>query len=303
MAGYGALSKLRHINAFSRQCPYFVIPVRRESQLVSTMQHAIYSKAVYSDGAFRRRCTPVSGVRIEQRREPMASSDKIVRLNPDAHNDVERQRKMLLLERQHRIKTLLLHVRAIAETTYEASNDLERFYELFEARLQCINRVHILMEPTDGPISLRELLSEELLAHAMHMERFVEVSGPEILIEQRVAPAIALAFHELLVNAIEVGTSAKGTGHIVVRWRIQLRNDEDYLILEWSEDRLALEHSIRTDGFGPGLVQRMLPRIIGGSSRVEPVHDGLRCVLEIPLRDVMRRASEMPIPILPTRTS
>ena len=233
----------------------------------------------------------------------MASSDKIVRLNPDAHTDVARQRRMLLLERQHRIKTLLLHVRAIAQTTYEASDDIERFYEIFEARLQCINRVHVLMGPTDSAISLRELLSEELLAHAMHMEHFVEVSGPEILIEQRVAPAIALAFHELLVNAIEVGTSAKGTGHIVVRWRIQVRNGEDYLILEWSEDRFALEHSIETDGFSPGLIQQMLPHIIGGSSRVESVHEGLRCVLEIPLRDAMRRVSEMPIPILPTRTS
>ena len=233
----------------------------------------------------------------------MASSDKIVRLVSDGHTDLDRQRKMLLLERQHRLKTLLQHVRAIAQTTYEESRDLERFRELFEARLLCINRVHVLMGPTDSPIGLKELLNEELLAFAMQMERFVEVIGPEILIEQRVAPTIALAFNELLIGAIELGTMAKGPGHVVVRWRIDRKGDGDHLILEWSEEAFALDHSIETGGFGLGLIHTLLPRAIGGSSRVESAKDGLRCVLEIPFRDALRRAGELPAPIPPTRNS
>lgn len=278
------------------------MPVRKKAKLARMIQHAICKKAEYSDDDFRRLCTLAFGVRIEQRQEPMASSDNIVRLVPDGNSDLDRHRRMLLLARQHRIKTLLQHVRAIAQTTYEASDDLERFYELFEARLQCINRVHVLMGPTDGPIGLRELLGEELLAHAMHIERLVETSGPEILIEQRIAPTIALAFHELLVSAIELGTMAKGAGHIVLRWRIDRQGDSDHLILEWSEDSFARDHAIETGGFGFGLVQEFLLRTIGGSSRVESAHNGLRCVLEIPFRDAMRRAADLPIPILPTRT-
>lgn len=231
------------------------------------------------------------------------ASDKIVRLNPDARTDLDRQRKMLLLDRQHRIKNILLHVRSIAQTTYEENDNLERFYELFEARLLCVNRVHVLMGLSDAPLGLKELLGEELLAHAMDMDRHIDVGGPDIVIEQRAAPTFALAFHELLVNAIECGTMASAPGHIVVRWRIDRQPSDDHLLLEWCESEYAFNNAIETSGFGLKLVQELLPREIGGSSRVEYANDGLRCILEIPFRDVIRQGGMVPVLIPPTWTS
>lgn len=231
----------------------------------------------------------------------MASSGNIVRFDPGAGDENEQQRRRLLRERQVRVKTMLAHVRSLAQLSYDESADLEAFYEIFDARLQCLSRAQAFMGPPDGPVDLKELLGEELLAYALHMERHIEVDGPDIAVDQRIAPTLALAFHEIVVDWIALGAMARAPGYIVVRWRIDPRAGEDYLLLEWCEDRFALDHTIETSGFGRRLIEARLPREIGGSSRLEATDDGLRCVLEIPFRNRFSRSGTEPIPFVPVR--
>jgi two-component system CheB/CheR fusion protein len=231
----------------------------------------------------------------------MAPPGKVLHIRPG--DDNQRQLNLLSRELQHRIKNIIANVRAVARLTYDDSNDLDGFYEAFDGRLQCLSRFQSFIGITDKPVDLKELLAEEFLAYAAHIDREVDVAGPDLLIEPRAAQTFALAFHELVTNAIKFGALSHDAGHITVHWKIQKRDDEDYLILDWRESGGTVDRDVGPTGFGRRLIEEALPYEVGGTTRFELPHGELHCVMEIPFSDRIRRAEATTIPFRPVTPS
>lgn len=239
------------------------------------------------------------GVRFECRRGAIATSGKIVRMDPRGNAEYERHLSLLLRELDHRFKNLVSNVRALARLTYEESDGLEGFYEAFDGRLQCLSRFQSFVGSNDKHVDLRELLAEEFLAYAMNLERDVAVDGPDIMVDQRAAQTLALAFHELVINAIKLGAVGAAPRHADVRWQVERRGGEDYLVLDWRQTGLRRDTAIETDNFGRRLIEEALPYELGGSARLVLSDDELRCTMEIPFHDRLRRADVAAISLLP----
>ena len=221
----------------------------------------------------------------------MAQSGKIVRLFPEGRETGSAELSELLLGVHYRAKHTLARIRALARLTLDENNDLESFYEAFDGRLYCLSRYHAFVgiDP-DKLVDLRELLAEEFLTFAMHIDRDIEVEGPELLVDQRAGEALALAFHELAVNATTIAVVAHRTGHIAVRWQIEDRGDGDHLILEWRETGFVIEGNAGPVGLARSLIEEALPFEVGGTARLDfSLSEGMRCRMDIPLADRMYR--------------
>jgi two-component sensor histidine kinase len=94
--------------------------------------------------------------------------------------------------------------------------------------------------------------------------------------------AMALAFHELAVNAADHGALSQDQGRLRVSWALADDGEDKRLNLEWLERNgphvSAREHS----GFGSRYLERGLTYELqaGVQLRFEP--DGVSCSIEIP---------------------
>jgi two-component sensor histidine kinase len=135
--------------------------------------------------------------------------------------------------------------------------------------------------PVEG-VDLQEIVCAELLAQSVAEARY-RIEGPEIRIVRESATSLALAFHELTLNAIEHGALTRPDGWIEVTWRPSPQDGTDWLRVRWSEHRAAdgvMAHAGK--GFGWELIERMLPYELSARTRIELAAEGARVELLIP---------------------
>ena len=92
-----------------------------------------------------------------------------------------------------------------------------------------------------------------------------------------------------MTNAIKHGALGKEGGHLAISWqeRSSDAGDGTRLWLDWAESGVALgaDPSTVRRGFGLDLIESTLPYELGGETRLELTDDGVRCAIELPLRD------------------
>lgn len=203
----------------------------------------------------------------------------------------EQKGRALQRELQHRAKNIVASIRSLAYQTYVDSTDLDAFYETFDGRLQALGRFQTFIEAGFTQwVDLKEMLADEFLACAARVDREIDINGPDLEIEIRVAQTLSLAFHELATNSIAHGALARDNGRVSVRWRIATNATKEILTLEWQEAGVPLPEQADITGLSRRLIEQALPFEVGGRSRLEFGGDGLRCVMEVPLGDRVRRA-------------
>jgi PAS domain S-box-containing protein len=198
-----------------------------------------------------------------------------------ALRESERHAKTLLAEIQHRVRNTLAVVRSIARRTADNSASVSEMVDHFQGRLDAFARVQAaLTRSADSTVDLVSLVEEELLAHAAHDGRQVQISGPEVALGQKTAERISLAIHELTTNAVKHGALTNGAGQIRVSWK----NGGDRLLLRWEESGVKLRsRSIKREGFGMELLRRSLPYDLHADTKVELRPKGLFFELDMPL--------------------
>jgi PAS domain S-box-containing protein len=146
----------------------------------------------------------------------------------------EAQQRLLFIELQRRVKSILGAVRSVADHTKGSSVSLDDFFDHFDGRLAAIARAQssIARDPDFG-VDLEQLLSEEILSHATGCDDRVALSGPALRVGDRVGQAVGLAVHELTTNALKYGALAKATGNVEVSWRLVDCEDGQRVYLEW----------------------------------------------------------------------
>ncbi len=186
-------------------------------------------------------------------------------------------------EFQRQLRGLFAVLRTLVRQTTQGRESVEDYAARLEGRIGALARVHemLMRAPAEG-VDLQEIVGAELLAQAVAEVRY-RIEGPEIRIARESATSLALAFHELTLNALEHGALTRSRGWIEITWRPSHQDGTDWLQVRWSEHQPSGRITAHGGkGFGSELIERMLPYELSARTRIEWADEGVRVELLIP---------------------
>jgi CHASE1-domain containing sensor protein/two-component sensor histidine kinase len=193
-------------------------------------------------------------------------------------------RDLMLQEMKHRIKNSIARILAMARQTARRSPDLEAFSKSFTARLQAMaNAQDMLTRSTWGRADLRALLLQELGQVFGEPVDVATVAGPEVSLDEVMAQALGLTFHELATNALKYGGDVDSAPAIAVSWRLRREAGVDSLWLTWRETGSAALAPPATTGFGTRLIDANIRSELHGEITRSYRPDGLTVEIRVPL--------------------
>ena len=133
-------------------------------------------------------------------------------------------------------------------------------------------------------VRLEDTLRQELKAHGADHGSRVLLAGPDLRLSPKVAQALGMAFHELATNASKHGALRQDGAQLKVSWRTVPGEQADDVVIVWRETGVPLENPPTRRGFGAETIERSLPYMLGGDSRVEYHSDGVEWTIRFPLQ-------------------
>ncbi len=194
--------------------------------------------------------------------------------------------KSMVAELQHRTHNLMAVLQSIIAQTLAASEDLDSFKMRIDERLIALSRVQRLLSRSDHePVTIGALVQLELDALGSDgPPGRIEVRGPEVRIRNSTVQMLALALHELAINARKHGALSTDQGRLRIGWQVEQIDGAPWLRLSWIEARpvcVAVKRDPR--GFGRELIERALPYSLNAETCYELDGSGLRCTISLPL--------------------
>nr|WP_281381127.1 PAS domain-containing protein [Methylobacterium brachythecii] len=204
----------------------------------------------------------------------------------DELRTLHEQQRVLLAELQNRVRHTLSQLRTIVRRTAVSRENFDDYVLRLDSRLGALSRAQgpALRDPSAG-VELSELVASELTAHHAREGERVSVSGPPLRLRPSAADILALALHELAINAVEHGALARERGRVHVSWRIEDDPGGPQLHFVWKETRCALPAAgepIR-EGFGFQLLKRTLSDEFKARTSISIATSGLICEIALPL--------------------
>jgi two-component sensor histidine kinase len=201
---------------------------------------------------------------------------KITPAGPDgrlliAASDITEQKRqqahlqVILRELAHRAKNLLSLVDGIARQTARAEDLPVALVDRFSARLAALGDAYDLLITDDWRgVDLAALVAAQLAFIVPELRERVVIDGPAATVRPEVAQYLALALHELATNATKYGALADADGRLSVRWTLEPdESGRSKVRFAWEEAVKAVAPPTRT-GFGRSLLERIVPRAVGG---------------------------------------
>ncbi|AWN37177.1 HWE histidine kinase domain-containing protein [Methylobacterium radiodurans] len=185
-------------------------------------------------------------------------------------------------ELRHRQRNTFAMLRMLIRASSEAAGDLEAYVSHLEDRLDAVARVQAAID-VSGHVELADLIASELLAYTVREGEQATLAGPAVRLQPQAAQVLALAVHELAINAIEHGCLARPSGCLDVRWSHDAAGDGAPLTFVWKEtgDR-GLAAPVRR-GFGTEVLTETLAYELKAVAALSYEPDGLRCTIRFPL--------------------
>ncbi|HXY58193.1 MAG TPA: HWE histidine kinase domain-containing protein [Methylocystis sp.] len=172
-------------------------------------------------------------------------------------------------ELHHRVNNALAMILSIANLSARTLRDPATFNETFSGRVCLLGRTQVLLCRS----SWEQIPLLEVLATAVdHDLSRVALRGAAAAVPSEVALALALAVHELKINAERFGALSVPEGSVDLRWSC----DEHGLRIDWEERGGPVVHEPTRCGLGLNLLQNILPPQIGGQVQVEFAPQGVR---------------------------
>jgi PAS domain S-box-containing protein len=190
--------------------------------------------------------------------------------------------RALNAELDHRVKNVLATVGAVAAHTLDASQSMDHFVAALHGRLGSLALTHELLSDRGwSGIPLAELLRREL---APYVSDNAALAGPEVKLRAEATQAIGMVLHELVTNAAKYGALSTKAGQVSVRWSLQAKGRSPGLVIEWQEAGGPSVHPQTKAGYGTRVITDLVTYELGGSSDLEMCRDGVRCLLNIPVK-------------------
>ena len=183
-------------------------------------------------------------------------------------------------ELRHRLRSTLGLITAVIRQSTQTPRDLASYAAHLEDRIDAITHAQALADEF-GEVDLRTLIADQMLRYgALEGER-LSLSGPTIVLTARIGQVMALAIHELAVNALEYGGLGEADGHIGVAWTVDAVSGQ-LTSLTWTETGGKIDHAPTRSGFGIEVLTRMLAYQFGSRTHIVFGADGPRCTILFP---------------------
>jgi two-component sensor histidine kinase/CheY-like chemotaxis protein len=180
-------------------------------------------------------------------------------------------RESLMAEIDHRVRNVLATIQSMASQSARRAGSLEGFMKAFTGRLKALASAQELLTATRGfGATLHQVATATLSTPAPGQIRW---EGPDLLLTPRAATALALALHELAVNAVKHGALTAESGAVDVRWRALADGGFE---LDWVESGGPYVSAPANRGFGALLLEEVTGRELEGEVRLEFKPGGLR---------------------------
>jgi two-component sensor histidine kinase len=186
----------------------------------------------------------------------------------------------------HRFKNTLVLIQATAWQTGLGAVDVPDFLKLFDGRLRAIGAAcDVLTRSGWGSFPLADLVQAVLADHDQAARERVKIAIaaglPPLLPDA--AHNLALAFHELIVNAVEHGALSTPAGTV----ELDARLEGGELVLTWQERGGPPVAPPMTQGFGTALLDRVVARRYAGRAELDWQPAGLVCTLRMPAARIL----------------
>lgn len=199
--------------------------------------------------------------------------------------EAERRQSLLIRELHHRVRNTLATVQAILGTTARSAQTVEEFYRAFSGRITSLAKTHMLLTEDVWQVArLGDLVNTELQPYrTAGSKRLIRVEGPEVELPSAIAVPLGMALHELTTNAARFGALSVPDGQLEVTWQV-VPGPETVVHLEWNERGSPGVTPPGRAGFGSKVIRRALSQQADAAVAVDFQSDGVRVVIDLPLR-------------------
>lgn len=212
---------------------------------------------------------------------PVRRLDKQPRVLASALDITERklnEEKLSVLARElsHRVKNVFALVQAIVRQTARHSDVPGNFIEILDHRIGSLARAQdALLAGGQQAASLRELLE----AQVSHLAG-INLSGPAVMVPEKMVSYICLAVHELGTNATKYGSLSVPGGRVMLSWSV---SDDRQLVISWREHGGPVHERANSSGFGTQLLTRLFMAATRGEANIAFADGGLVWHARVPL--------------------
>ncbi len=205
----------------------------------------------------------------------------------------ELQRQLLVNELNHRVKNTLATIQSIASQSLRNAGVDVAVRNAFEGRLMAIAATHnVLTDKNWSAASLRQIIDGSVTPYRGHAGQLT-ITGEDLMVSPKPAVLMALAFHELAINALKYGALSVESGHVDIHWAVE---GGDRLNIDWTEQGGPAVRPPERRGFGSRIVELALPGELGGQVEVDYRAEGLHCRISSPLSALDKVDAFMQLP-------
>lgn len=201
-----------------------------------------------------------------------ADNDRLRRLLDQANTPAELR---------HRMRSTLALLRHVIRRSADRATDIEDYVAHLVDRVDAVARAQTTADD-QGTIDLHTLLAEELIRFRIMEDEQLQMAGPSVQFNARPGQAIALAIHELALNAIQHGPLGLDEGRLNVTWHVEGKPPDHALVFEWRETGSTSPAVASAPGFGTDTLSGMLPHELGARTTFAFDQTGLSCVIRVP---------------------
>lgn len=205
----------------------------------------------------------------------------------------EAHQRVLIGEISHRVKNTLAVVQAMAVQTARNAPTIEAFRDTFLARLGALGSAHGLLVQEDWKdVPLSDLVAATL-HHVAQPGAQVTMRGADIRLNPRAHLSMAMALHELAINAVRHGALARPGGSLHIHWRKEQSGADGggcALFFTWEESGAGTGHGPLLPGFGLTLVNRLIRHDLHGDCTLVRLPPRLAWQLSIPCAELVSPA-------------
>jgi PAS domain S-box-containing protein len=204
----------------------------------------------------------------------------------------EAQRQLLVNELNHRVKNTLATVQSIASQSLRNAGVDIGVRGAFEGRLMAIAATHnVLTDENWSAASLRQIIDGSVTPYRSHPGQLT-ITGEDLMVSPKPAVVMALAFHELAINALKYGALSASRGHVDISWSVAAG---ERLSIDWVERDGPPVRPPTRRGFGSRIVEMALPNELGGEVALDYRAEGLRCSIRSSLSALDKADAFMPL--------
>ncbi len=196
----------------------------------------------------------------------------------------ESHRELLVNELNHRVKNTLAIVQSIAAQSLRTAGVDRLARDAFEGRLMAISATHnVLTDANWEAASLRQIVEGAVSPYCSQASQ-LEIQGEPLRVAPKPAVTLALAFHELAINALKYGALSRPAGSVAVRWDVD--RGAGRVGIRWTERGGPPVSPPTRRGFGSRILETALPGELKGEVAMDYRVEGLDCSVEAPLAAV-----------------